>query len=329
MSASEVLVFDDPEAFRAAFPEARVNLLLTGPGSFRTELTRIVLQRLVLLSCSESLPRIAHVSLASDLACVAFPTRETGPTILDGVDVSLGDILFWAPNERFHARTTGTFHWGSILFKPKQLIRVTRAEGLDLRLPSSGWIGRPIRPVIRRLLRLHRRAEQATLNTPHLLRNQQCALELEHSLIEAMTDCLAAKDERAARSALPSHAEIMNRFEDLIQVSRKKLLSLSELSDAVGISGRTLRACCQQHLGIGPSHYVRLRRLDLTRRALLQADPADATVSEISSRFGFDQPGRFSVVYRTLFGESPSVTLHRGLTAPEFKTRNPFPASSA
>jgi AraC-like DNA-binding protein len=312
MYASAIFVFDDPEAFRAAFPEARVNLTVTGPGAFQAQLTRIALERLVLLACSESLPRIAHVSLAPDLACVAFPTWETGPTIMDGVNVRMGDILYWAPGERFHARTTGTFHWGSILFKLNKLIRITRAEGLDLRLPSSGWIGRPTRPAIRRLLRLHRRAEQAALNTPHLLRNQQCALELGHSLIEAMTDCLAATDERAARSAQPSHAKIMNRFEDLVHVSPKKLLPLSQLSDAVGVSGRTLRVCCQQHLGMGPSHYLRLRRLNLARRALLQADPADATVREISSRFAFDEPGRFAVVYRTLFGESPSVTLHRG-----------------
>src|SRR5690349_23849633 len=101
MLASAILVFDDPEEFRAAFPEARVNLILTGPGVFRAQLTRIVLRRLVLLSCSESLPRITHVSLARDLACVGFPTRETGPTILDGANVRLGDVLFWAPGERF------------------------------------------------------------------------------------------------------------------------------------------------------------------------------------------------------------------------------------
>src|SRR5690242_2682217 len=121
MSASAIFILDDPVGFRRACPEARVNLILTGPGVFHAQLTRIALERIVLLSCSESLPRVAHVSLGPDLACIAFPTRETGPTILDGVNVRMGDLLFWAPGGRFHARTTGTFRWGSLLFKPRKL----------------------------------------------------------------------------------------------------------------------------------------------------------------------------------------------------------------
>ena len=311
MPAVATFVFDDPEEYRAACQQGRVNLVLTGPGVFRARLTRITLKRLALLSCTESLPRVAHISLAPRLACIAFPTRETGPTILDGVNVQMGDVFFWAPGERFHARTTGTFHYGSVLFKPMELIKLAQLEALNLRLPSSGWIARPARPLIRRLLRLHRRAEQAAAMAPDLLRNQGCAGELERSLAQAMVNCLTAQDERAWRSSQPSHAEITNRFEDLVHADHQKSLSLSEVSREIGISGRLLRACCQQHLGMGPSQYLRLRRLNLSRRALLQADPADSTVRAISSRYAFDEPGRFSVVYRTLFGESPSATLHR------------------
>jgi AraC-like DNA-binding protein len=36
-----------------------------------------------------------------------------------------------------------------------------------------------------------------------------------------------------------------------------------------------------------------------------------AIVKQIAARFGFAQFGRFSVDYKALFGESPSVTLAR------------------
>src|SRR4029077_17086059 len=46
----------------------------------------------------------------------------------------------------------------------------------------------------------------------------------------------------------------------------------------------------------------------LARAALRHADPATETVAGTARRYGFLEPGRFAVVYRTLFGEAPSVT---------------------
>jgi AraC-like DNA-binding protein len=43
------------------------------------------------------------------------------------------------------------------------------------------------------------------------------------------------------------------------------------------------------------------------------------TVTEVATQFGFSELGRFSVEYRKLFGESPSMTLHRASRA---KSRN-------
>lgn len=312
MPRSATFIFTDPAKLRGGFAKARIDLVVAGPGVFRAGLTRIELERSLLLSCSESLPRIAHVSLAPGLACIGYPTREAAPAILDGVSVQMGDILFLRPGQQFHTRTTGTFHWGCLLFKPKELTRTRRAAAdPDLRQPECRSIATPARPLMRRLLRLHRQAEHAALTTPDLIRGQGPAGELEHLLIEAAMACVTAKDKQKACASHRSHAEIMNRFQDVVQASSDGLVSLSKLCVTLGISGRTLRACCQQHLGMGPDRYLRLRRLNLARCALLQAGPGDVTVKQVSSRYAFDEPGRFAVTYRTLFGESPSVTLHR------------------
>jgi transcriptional regulator GlxA family with amidase domain len=54
-----------------------------------------------------------------------------------------------------------------------------------------------------------------------------------------------------------------------------------------------------------------LRRLKRARGALRNADPATASVAEIARSGGFTELGRFAVIYRTAFGESPSTTLRR------------------
>jgi transcriptional regulator GlxA family with amidase domain len=84
---------------------------------------------------------------------------------------------------------------------------------------------------------------------------------------------------------------------------------LTEICASIEVSERTLRACCEEHLGMGPIRYLTLRRMHLARRALFRADPSTSTVTRIATDHGFWELGRFSVAYRTLFGESPSETL--------------------
>ena len=95
---------------------------------------------------------------------------------------------------------------------------------------------------------------------------------------------------------------------------------LAEICSAIGASERTLRTCCQEVLGVGPVHYLWLRRMYLTRRAPLRSDASTTTVTEISTAHGYWELGRFSVEHRGLFGESPSASLRRPFEPMEVKS---------
>jgi transcriptional regulator GlxA family with amidase domain len=88
-------------------------------------------------------------------------------------------------------------------------------------------------------------------------------------------------------------------------------LYLTEICAAIGVAERTLRASCEEHLGMGPIRFLTLRRMHLVHRTLRRADPSKSTVTAILTDHGFWELGRFAVAYRALFGEPPSVTLQR------------------
>ena len=79
----------------------------------------------------------------------------------------------------------------------------------------------------------------------------------------------------------------------------------------IGVAERTLRMCCVESLGVSPTRYLLLQRLNRARAALRRADPSTTSVAEIARNNQFLDFGRFAMTYRTIFGELPSVTLQR------------------
>ena len=108
------------------------------------------------------------------------------------------------------------------------------------------------------------------------------------------------------------HASVMVCFEGALNKHIGQKLNMPALSAAIGVPERTLRACCDEFLGVSPMRYLLLRRLNKARSALLHADSSTVNVKLIARNHQFLEPGRFAVTYRTTFGETPSATLERG-----------------
>ena len=142
-----------------------------------------------------------------------------------------------------------------------------------------------------------------------LITRQEVVRALEHDLLYAVVKCLTRDEAHRDSDARQRRAETMARLEQALAAREATPLPAPQLAAAVGVPERTLQSCCAEFLGMSPGQYARLRRLHLVRRALRCADPGAATVSAIAKQYGFPDPGRFAVGYRTAFGESPSSTL--------------------
>jgi transcriptional regulator GlxA family with amidase domain len=194
---------------------------------------------------------------------------------------------------------------------PEHLERYGGAlSGKALSAPAAARILRPAARDAARLRRLHAQACRLAETRAKVLAHSEVARAIEQGLIYALVTCLAAKtwDDGAARR---HHARIMVRFEEVLADHSNRPLPMSELCALIGVNDRTLRSCCAEFLGISPSRYVLLRRLQAVRIALRDADPATSSVAEIASGCGFTELGRFAGAYRTAFGESPSTTFRR------------------
>jgi AraC-like DNA-binding protein len=186
--------------------------------------------------------------------------------------------------------------------------------GCDLDPPANPLTFRPAPQALARLRALHAAAGKLAERNPEIIVNSDAARGLEQTLIEALVGCLAHRLEDKSSSAERRHAAVMRRFWRVVDENAGQPLYIPEICNAVQVSERTLRACCQEHLGMPPKRYLLLRRMALARRSLCEAAGGVMSVTQIAMRYGFWDLGRFAAEYKALFGESPSATL-RGPTA--------------
>lgn len=112
-----------------------------------------------------------------------------------------------------------------------------------------------------------------------------------------------------------AYQALVSRVLALLPTNSARPPRLAELSRVAGVSERTLRTAFIATLGMAPTRYLRLRRLHLLRAALSVADPLRSNVATVAARFGYTDGGRMAAEYHAVFGEFPSATLQRGVSA--------------
>ena len=186
-----------------------------------------------------------------------------------------------------------------------------RQSPVERSCPSDTYLTMPAPAMLAKLRALHAQTVKVASTSPGTLTAPAVAKALEQKIIRALVMSLAVGPPPERRWLPGQHARIVNRFLELLESRSDEPAYLAEICGAIGASERTLRTCCQEVLGVGPVRYLWLRRMRLARQALLRADASAANVTEVATAHGFWELGRFSVEYRTLFGESPFESLLR------------------
>ena len=142
------------------------------------------------------------------------------------------------------------------------------------------------------------------LDSPHAV----AQIENMVTTLLALTVDAAVSGDRRDRE-VDVYPAYLKRAEEYLEAHVTEPVSLPALAGTVGVSVRTLNRAFKKRYGMGPIGLLKRRRLEHVRRALLAADPAAATVTQIALAHGFHHMSQFATDYRKLFGETPSETL--------------------
>ncbi|MGH7156168.1 MAG: helix-turn-helix transcriptional regulator [Acetobacteraceae bacterium] len=311
MPSSSVHHATDPEELRSVLRPANEDYLLTRTGRFAGTLLKIALRRLWTQKVSESLPRTWHV--CTSRAGIFFSTTACQPITWRGAELQESELGLFTTDTSSWQTTHGASELASVSLPQDDLRRLATAlAGSDVMFRRDVVSVAVPEATRARLKQLHAAAVHLALTAPEIITNPNASRGLEACLTEALVECLTAGELREETSAQRRHRAIIGRLLELANRHENEPLHLTEVCEAIGVTQRTLNLCCQEKFGVSPKRYLCLRRLHLAHRALRHASPGETSVTDIATRFGFWELGRFSVEYRSVFGETPSITLRAG-----------------
>ena len=287
-------------------------MTLVGRGNFTARLIDINLKQMWIQRFYETVPRVTHTELDSDQAIISFCARAGSPLFWSGVEMKPDWIVWHGEGQHEIQRSTGSVCWGAISLPIEAMWAANLANADRDRAPAGkSLLVAPTAAALARLQFLHAAISELAESDSEALSNPVTAHAAEQALMEASAGCLTGAHVRTESIVLQHRTLVMRRFRRALERRPDEPIYIPELCAEIGVSDRTLRACCQAQLGVGPHRYLLLRRLHLARRALLGGVPPKTTITQIATRYGFWQFGRFARDYRLLFGELPSATVAR------------------
>ena len=311
MPGSAARTFADPFEYQTFTCDAQHRVVVTGAGAYRAKTIRIDLQQVLLRRAWQSLPTISHLAIPAGRSAICFSVdSHEALGVWGGKEIQPGGIFVVHSGGEFFSQTNERGSWAALSLSADALAASAQVlTGHDLELPAVTQLARPQTAAMARLSALHKAAGDLAEATPEILARPEVAEAIETELLRAAVGCLT--DTATIQENRTPRLKVMSRFEDFINANSDRILYITDVCKGIGVSERTLRLHCIEHLGISPHRYLWLQRMHQTRRALALADAKVRSVTDIATDHGFWELGRFSVAYKKLFNESPSATLRR------------------
>jgi AraC family ethanolamine operon transcriptional activator len=299
------IVYQDIDQFAAAMRGAAGCIVRTAPAASHWWIEGIDLVSSSMQQLQTGGPFTFAGMGAADTLTFKVPLTDPGRVRINGQSLESDAFLFLHGDCPLVWTGTDACRWGTVTFPSNHTLA---AHAVVTCAGESGDRA------------LHRRTPKHFLDDVKQLIHDAAAMELagQHALESALSAALT----RALEHSSPVHpvrnagrpqlsrSAVIAKSLALIAANPSQPLFIDDLCRATEVSERALRNIFQEYFGVGPMRLLKIRQLHEIRAALLRAQPGD-TVTHIAARFGVLDPSLLARNYKTLFGESPSRTLHR------------------
>jgi AraC-like DNA-binding protein len=316
------LSFDD---FSDMVMEATVNFLLIERSLGPWSVWHCALDSIVLQFGAEGGSKILHgISRPDALGFILQDRQISDHLIFDGHILQSEDFVVLPPGSDFTFATTGSHRWMSVTM-PVGLFEVHAAAIGRSDLARIGKEKRVISPPKQLLDCFTASAAGAAA----LVRNRGMSAlkgprqELVSGLLNALSAAITGSYNEVSLPTRKSRStsDAMTKALEYVRGQQWGGTTVEDLASAADVTSRTLLRMFRQQLGIGPASYLKMRQLNIVRRALRGKLGSSSTITNIMSEHGVTEFGRFASEYRALFGERPSDTVARSRAQIERRTR--------
>lgn len=151
----------------------------------------------------------------------------------------------------------------------------------------------------------------ATLASADTAKQPLIAAGMANLLAGALLECYPSnltEQDPASDLAVP---DTLREAVSFIHRHTSEDIGINDVADAVHLTPRAVQYLFRRQLDTTPTEYMRRVRLGHAHQELVAATAAASTVTEIAQRWGFAHTGRFAVLYRQTYGQSPHTTLRQ------------------
>ncbi len=300
------------EVLGVGLPVVEHHVTQVGSGVLRNDGVFLTAPDVALMRLRITTLSVGVTVLDTSHTCFLIPIRWGGEYRVNGEVVSSSTFFMPCSSNALHSRSEGRELLATIL-KESQFIETVAAlrgigpEDVNLQGGTHSMTDESLSELRQRL--------GAILNKN---RNEH---QQHHSSVRAEEFCKQVL-QMAADAYLFSTSEsetkplgflqsnrIFRKAEECFEAAGQVRISLADLCSTAGVSKSSLYQAFHNVCGEPPITYFYKRRMMKARSILIGSPYEPGVITRTAVSAGFTEIGRFSVEYRRMFGESPSVTL--------------------